>query len=694
MSDRQRTGARSVLVSVVTLFFILAALQGLAVIRAGGWSALAQTGTPSPGQTTSAPPNIEFLNPTEDTSIVVSDGQDSDTAYHINTWVQSVPATPSVEFQLIAGEDPPIALGNGTQRGADAFDFFWAIADTVEDGPYTLKAILKSNGLEVDSAEIAIEVNRDEGALPLPEPDDPAATIEIDDPNNGGPAGIYTSPGEEPTKSFVVAYTASANAVSFTAHYSLSEPGTVPEWTACGGDGGESPDDNENANGTFSGTYRCELAAEDSPTQVKAVALNPTTNPLAPLPAEGEFPGAADAHRIHSYNQEATTVSVTPETQNVIDLAKCALLTTTVLDQNGEVIAGHNVDVHASEPSDNLNFDTGAEYSDAGQGPDQGEHGTAEEAAECDAEGTAAAGGTQGEHDDPAGSDRKHIESVDGTADDGTYRFALSTDIAGGTQVTVWADQDGDDQFCATEPFDIASIGWQQTPPTPAAQPFDEQVCAASPSPTGTGTASPTDTGTGPGPVRTVTLAASRNKTVAGKTVTLSGQVTAPETSCEDNELVQIHKRTHGKANFKEFAEDATDANGAFQLSVLIKKNADYRAVLTAHDNCSQATSNEETVLAKVKLFIAIGDKTVNRGDIVRIKVAIRPHHDGSKVILQFKKGNKWKRFRVDDANKRSVASFRFKAKWNGVRKFRAKWPKQHVDHEANRTTPRKVTSR
>jgi hypothetical protein len=685
MSDRQRTGARSVLVSVVSLLFILAALQGLAVIRAGGWSALAQTGTPSPGQTTSAPPKIEFLNPSPGTSTVVADGQDSDTAYHINAWVQSVPSAPTVEFQLIQGSDPAVLLGTGTRHG-DAFDLFWSISDNVADGDYTLKAVLKNNGAEVDSDEQTITINRDDNDLPpLPDPEDAAATIEIDDPNNGGPVGIYTSPGEEPTKTFVIAYTASANVVHFDSYYSVSSPGTEPEWTSCGADD-EVPSGTDNANETTSGLVRCTVAAEDSPTRVTAVALVPTSNPIDPVPAEDQFPGAADAHRVIGYNQEATTVSVTPETQNVTDLAKCALLTATVLDQNGEIIAGHNVDVHAAGPSDNLNFDTGGEFSDASQAPDQGGHGTAEEATECDADGVPTAGGTQGEHDDPAGNDRKHIESADDTGDDGTYRFALSTDIAGGTQVTAWADKDGDDQFCATEPFDAASIGWQQAPPTPGALPFDEQTCSASPSPTGTSTGSPTGTGTGPEPDRTVTLAASKNKVVAGKTVTLSGQVTAAETSCEDNELVEIHRRIHGKQNFQPFAEDATDANGGFQTSILVKKSADYMAVLNAHDDCSEATSNDETVLAKVKLFLAVEDKTVNRGDTVRIKVAIRPQHDGDRVILQVKKGKRWVKFDVDDANKRSIAKFRFPANWDGTKVFRAKWPKQHADHETGKS--------
>ena len=685
MSDRQRTGARSVLASVVSLFFILAALQGLAVIRAGGWSALAQTGTPSPGQTSAGPPKIAFLNPSDNSSTVVNDGQDADTAYHINATVANVPAAPTVEFQLIDDSTTPpgtTVLGAGTQRGPDAFDLFWNVPDNLADGNYVLKAILRSNGVEVATAEQDIVVNHEDGDLPIPDPADPASSIEIDDPNNGGPVGIYTTPGAEPTKSFVIAYTTSADVVSFVAYYSLTPPGTAPEWTECGG---EAPD-SENPNGTFSGRVVCELEAADTPTSVTGVALVPTSNPIQPVPVDDEFLGAADAHRVFAYNQEATTVSVTPTTQNMTDLSKCALLTATVIDQSGEIIYGHNVDVHAAGPSDNLNFDTGGEFSDASQAPDQGGHGTAEEATECDADGVPAAGGTQGEHDDPAGNDRKHIESVDGTDEEGTFDFALSTDIAGVTQVTAWADRDDDDQFCATEPFDTASIGWQQAPPAPVALPFDEQVCSASPSPTGTATATSTGTGTGPAPDRTVTLTASKNKVVAGKTVTLSGQVTAVETSCEDNELVEIHRRIHGTNNFKPFAEDATDANGAFQTSILVKKSADYMAVLNAHDDCSAATSNDETVLAKVKLFLAVEDKTVNRGDIVRIKVAIRPQHDGTRVILQRKKGTRWVKVDVDDANKRSIAKFRFPANWDGARVFRAKWPKQHQDHEAGRS--------
>lgn len=691
MSDRQRTGARSVLVSVISLFFILAALQGLAVIRAGGWSALAQTGTPSPSQTTTAPPAIAFLNPSDGTSTVANDQQDADTAYHINTWVQSMPTNPSVEFQLIDEATTPPAttvLGTGTLRGTDSFDLFWNIPDNLADGSYVLKAILRSNGVEVASAEQDVEVNHQDGDLPIPDPADPAATIEIDDPNNGSPLGVYTPPGADAVSSFVFSYTASADVVSFDAYYSVTSPGTAPEWTACGG---EAPDA-ANQDGTQSGVFRCELAAEDPPTSVRAIALVPTSNPLQPVPVDDQFLGAADAHRVVSYSQEATTVSLAPEVQNVTDLAKCAAITATVLDQNGEIIAGHNVDVHASGPSDNLNFDVGGTFSDPSQAPDQGGHGTAEEATECSAEGAPAAGGTQGEHDDPAGNDRKHVESTDGTGDDGTYTFALSTDVAGGTLVTAWADQDGDDQFCATEPFDNASIGWQQAPPAPTQLPFDEQVCSASPSPTGTATGSPTGTGTGPGEGRTVTLTAARNRVVAGKTVTLSGQVTAADTSCEDNELVEILRRVHGTPNFKPFAEDATDENGAFQLSVLVKKSADYMAIVPAHDNCSQANSNDETILAKVKLFIAVEDKSVNRGDTVRIKVAVRPQHDGSRVILQVKKGKRFVKFDVAKTNRKSIAKFRFPAKWDGARVFRAKWRKQHDDHETGKS--REVTVR
>lgn len=689
MSDRQRTGARSVLVSVISLFFILAALQGLAVIRAGGWSALAQTGTPSPSQTTTGPPTIAFINPSDGTSTVANDGQDADTAYHVNTWVANVPANPTVEFQLIDESTTPpgtTVIGSGTLRSPDAFDLFWNIPDSLPDGDYVLKAILRSNGVEVATAEQDVTVNHEDGDLPLPDPADPASSIEIDDPNNGAPLGIYTTPGAEPTSSFVVAYTASADVVSFVAYYTITKPGTPPEWTECGG---EDPDE-ANPDETQSGVVRCELAAEHSPSQLTGIALVPTSNPIQPVPVDDEFLGAADAHRIFPYSQEATTVSLSPETQNVTDLAKCAAITATVLDQNGEVIAGHNVDVHASGPSDNLNFDVGGEFSDASQAPDQGGHGTAEEATECDADGVPSAGGEQGEHDDPAGNDRKHIESVDGTNDDGTFTFALSTDVAGVTQVTAWADQDDDDQFCATEPFDNASIGWQQLPPTPTQLPFDEQVCSASPSPTGTTTGSPT--GTGPGEGRTVTLTAARNRVVAGKTVTLSGQVTAADTSCEDNELVEIHRRVHGTPNFRPFAEDATDENGAFQLSVLVKKSADYMALLPAHDDCSQATSNDETILAKVKLFIAVEDKSVGRGDTVRIKVAVRPQHDGTRVILQVKKGKRFVKFDVDKTDRKSIATFRFPANWDGARVFRAKWPKQHDDHETGKS--REVTVR
>jgi hypothetical protein len=51
---------------------------------------------------------------------------------------------------------------------------------------------------------------------------------------------------------------------------------------------------------------------------------------------------------------------------------------------------------------------------------------------------------------------------------------------------------------------------------------------------------------------------------------------------------------------------------------------------------------------------------------------------------------------KVDAArlNKKSIASFSFRAGWTGERIFRAKWPSQHDDHEAGTSKGLTISSR
>jgi hypothetical protein len=57
--------------------------------------------------------------------------------------------------------------------------------------------------------------------------------------------------------------------------------------------------------------------------------------------------------------------------------------------------------------------------------------------------------------------------------------------------------------------------------------------------------------------------------------------------------------------------------------------------------------------------------------------------------VLQFKKGDGWKRVATDKLNRRSRYSFRVDVSW-GKRTFRVVWPSQDDDH-AKGTSRRKT---
>ena len=108
---------------------------------------------------------------------------------------------------------------------------------------------------------------------------------------------------------------------------------------------------------------------------------------------------------------------------------------------------------------------------------------------------------------------------------------------------------------------------------------------------------------------------------------------------------------------------------------------ADYIAVAPANAQCAEASSDPVTVLVKVLMQILPSDKTPQRGERIRIKSSVRPQHDGTRLILQRKKGRRWVTIDRTTLNKRSIGNFTVRASFNS-RTFRTKWKSQHADHE------------
>jgi hypothetical protein len=175
----------------------------------------------------------------------------------------------------------------------------------------------------------------------------------------------------------------------------------------------------------------------------------------------------------------------------------------------------------------------------------------------------------------------------------------------------------------------------------------------------------------------------------AGRQVTFSGQILSNTASCTDDEFVRIRRRIHGTNKFKSLFGAQTDAEGNFSVKRRAKKSADYIAVAPADDQCQRASSDPVSVLVKVVLQILPSDKTPERGTSIRFKSSVRPQHDGSRLILQRKKGRRWVKVAVTRLNKRSIGNFLVEVNFN-QRTFRTKWPKQHKDHIGN--TSRAVT--
>ena len=726
---KQRASARSILGALLAMLLAFAAIQGVALVYNSDAFAQAQP-TPAPSG-----PQVEFVNPSSGTSTEISNRQDgTDQLYRLVAWTANLPADPSVQFtaQRNTSGSTENIIGSGTAVGADTWDLKWGAG--VPDDAYTLRVKLFSGANVVDVDEVVVTVNNTPAepdctpGFPSTDPCGPnqtdesqSGTIELAYPELGGPLGFYQpNPNQGPANS-IFNVTTSTNTETVDAYYTRSFPGTEPQWEAC--KTGETKADADRDG------VRCEYKSNHPPASVTAVAVVSNDRLQTVDPQRGKDEDSSDAHRVFPYEQDAASVTLNPATAQVARAQNgfpCSpFIRARVLDQSGRPIADINVDVHAQGPSDALFFDdsassaeqTGTDQDSANKPPDQNNHGT-ENGVNCEdtAVPPASASGVQGDHD-RLDNDIKHIESagsstLSDSSDAGVFTFRLNSQTAGGTQITVFADEDGNDNFCFSEASANGAIGWDQAPPSPAGVSTGaEDTNCPRPQPTQTGSptsASPTSaspttsrppttaspSSSSPSQAqRQVTLAADRGKVKSGQEVTLNGTLVSNVQSCADQgEFVRIDRRQFGDTSSETVATPAVDNQGNFSATVKVTKNSQFTAVAPSHDNCGDAQSDPEQVLAKAKVSLKAADRRVKRGDTVKITVKVRPRHRGDRVVLQFKKGRRFKKVEADKLNRKSQATFRFDAKWRGKRAFRAIYPSQDNDHERGKS--RQVTIR
>ena len=162
----------------------------------------------------------------------------------------------------------------------------------------------------------------------------------------------------------------------------------------------------------------------------------------------------------------------------------------------------------------------------------------------------------------------------------------------------------------------------------------------------------------------------------SGETADFSGRIFSAGSVCSgQDEFVRLQRRLAGTATFENFRAELTTTDGDYTFEdVVIDRNADYKALAPAHDNCASAESSVVTVLARGKVTIAANDTTPKRGSTIRISGSVQPSDPGSKVRLQQRRGGGWETVLGDRLSSRSRYLFVFEATGPKTQRYRVHW--------------------
>ena len=388
------------------------------------------------------------------------------------------------------------------------------------------------------------------------------------------------------------------------AFYTVSQPGTSPDWIACGTE--RAPGEASTLSSAAHNGVRCTLKSPSHQTLVTAVAAVANTSQGSFDP---NFNQAGDARRVgEAYAQvpssfhlaEGSTGATVGRTDSG-DWA-CHVATAHVADQRGWEILGANIDVHTSGPTDKLRFDTG-NFSPSGyQMPDR-HIGSPEPGYDClTASDQGNVVGDQADHQILGGPDIKHIESdAVGTEDTGDWSFGVWTPTDGvtserfTTRFTAWVDEfdDGcianDDIFGQDELAASGIVGFGAAPGAP--EPFEPRfVESCGPQPPD------------PPAVRQVTLTPDSDQVLLGQKAGFSGALTSDKDECISEQTVKI-KRRGRQGRFYTLTTVTTTTEGLFSAEAKARRGKNrYVAVAPANETCRRARSEVATVTAQEEL--------------------------------------------------------------------------------------------
>jgi hypothetical protein len=586
---------------------VLRASVRVVVLLALVASVMSSAGVPASAQVAA---NIEFLNPSSfsaapDTGIVISDQvpeypEAGDETYRLSAWVSGVPQTPAVEFELLTRAGVSLEVIDDVERvGADTFEADWDIPDTLPDGPYTMRATVASGILGVDNVDQPIMIQRlaDRAEITYPDNRGGAGTFGMFTPlpSAAGTDGALDPP--EPIGNIDNRYTGAAPAggtARVRAFYSVSIPGTVPEWIQCGTEeaaGATIPTDDAD-NGV-----RCTLTSSSHITSVTAVALVANDTKEGYQDALNQ---AGDATRVReSYSQVPTSLVVVEGATGTVDGGSCHRVTVELKDQLSREIAGANVDVHAWGPTDKLKFGTGTFDSPASDAPGEGSHAT-ENGAHCFRPENDQNNGPQAEHQIIGGPDMKHIENTTtGTSDAGSWGFQLylpadeSTTERHTSYWEVWLDETNSGSGVNNDAYDTNElcrsglVGWDgpassasMNGPTPAcSNPPEIDPCENA-----TSQAQPCATD------GSITIDAERRNVGRGEKVRFTGDIDS-SAACKVGRRVKLQSRRSG-AKFRTKVVTRSDARGAWSAERKQRRSKEWRAVAPASEGCDALRSS------------------------------------------------------------------------------------------------------
>lgn len=582
-------------------------------------------------------PTIAFLNPSSfatagERGIIVSDAAPQQgpgccdatgPGYHLSAWVSNAPPGSRVFFS-VTQRPFDIEITDVQPSGASTWDAYWRIPAEIIDGPATIYAYLVVDDVPVAIAEQPVTIVR------LQE------NTQIKYPNPGGSFGTYAALADElvdgapvtrtPPVGVVDAfYTLGADATKVRAFYSTSPVGTAPAWKVCGtervGTGVSRA-----GNGV-----RCTLVATDTQEAVTAVAAVTNDGP-EDGPYEARFNQSGDAVAIvTAYAQQPANIAFASagtqrrDRNSDSNLFPCSTTETVkVMDQIGRHIAGANVDVHATGPSDTLKFnaDSLSIWTDV-KPPDRSAH-TSEPAYDCGTHPANSDPGTQGEHPRFGAPDRKHIESVNaGTTDVGLFVFQMRSSVEGVTEYTAWVDEadDGcaanDDTFTEGEVAVSGVIGWGQDPSGATEQPREAMTACVPGGPQPSESPAPPQPSTSPAPPepsespatpepsesptsppgdsddveQRLTLRTVFDDSDGGpRDVRFMGALSSSVDSCAAGRIVVLKSRKIG-GTFVAKQATTTRSTGKWAITRTIKRTREWRAVARPSGECPRVRS-------------------------------------------------------------------------------------------------------